>query len=173
MRLEADDVIDSAVGIVAPKLDDGIVFSPGARVYKPDGLQRAVAQGIHPAARHDLDRHAALEHSAVVKAVYLRFLRVGQLLDKGKVLVLIHRAVYIVCRSLVIARGEERGIHVHALKRHDRGDGVIEMQVAVRAEGSYLLGDSVARQRPGRDDDLALRYLRRLGAHHLDVLETL
>ena len=27
VRLEADDVIDSAVGIVAPKLDDGIVFS--------------------------------------------------------------------------------------------------------------------------------------------------
>ena len=144
VRLEADDVIDSAVGIVAPELNDGIVLSPRARVDKPDGLQWPVAQGVHPAARHDLDRHAALEHAAVIKAVYLRFFSMGQLLDEGEVFVLIHRAVHIVCRPLVVARGEERGIHVHALKRHDGGDGIIEMQVAVRTKGGYLLGDSVA-----------------------------
>ena len=84
------------------------------------------------------------EPAAVIKAVYLRFFSMGQLLDEGEVFVLIHRAVHIVCRPLVVARGEERGIHVHALKRHDWGNGIIEMQVAVRTKGGYLLGDSVA-----------------------------
>ena len=124
---------------------------------KPHGLQGAVAQGVHAAPRHDLHGHTALKHAAVVKAVHLGLLRAHKLAHEGEVLVLIHGTVYIIRIPFVVAGGEEGAFHVHALERHDGGDGVVKMQVAVRAEGGDLLRDGVAREGACRDHDFARR----------------
>ena len=102
VRLEADNVIQRAPGVVAPELHDGIVVAPGARVAQADRLERAVAQRVLPAAGHDLDRHAALKDVPVLEAVNLRLLGVDQLLPEGQILLPVHGAVDVVRRPLVV-----------------------------------------------------------------------
>ena len=144
VRLEADHIVYGALGVVTPELHNGIVLPACARVSQPHGLERPVAQRIHAAARHHLNRHTALENAAVVKAVHLRLLRFHKLGDEGEIFILIHRAVDVVRRALIIARGEEGAGHVHAFQRDYGGDGVIKVQVAFGAERGYLFGDGVA-----------------------------
>ena len=170
MSLKADHVIYRAVGIVPPQLDDRVIFMSCARVDKSDRLQRPVAQSVHPAARHDLDRHAALKDPAVVKAVHLGLLSADKLGHEGEILLLRHRAVYIIRCALIIARCEECVIHIDALERDYRGDSVVKVQVAVRAELFYLCRYRVAAEGACCDDDLALGYFIRLGGDELNVL---
>ena len=108
VRLEADEVIDAALAVVAPQLHHGKGLVPRPRVLEPARLERPVAQSVASAARHDLNRHAALKNVLVLKAVHRSFLRGRQCLPEGKVLLLGHWAVYIICRTPVVARGKPR-----------------------------------------------------------------
>ena len=128
MRLEADKVINRAVGVIPPELNNCVVILARSRVTQADGLQRAEAQRLLAAARHDLNRHAAFKHSAVVKAVDGCLLCRDKLLYERLVLLLVHRAVYIISRALVVAGCEKRAVHVDALKRNDGGDGIVKVQ---------------------------------------------
>lgn len=134
-------------------------------------LQGAVAQRVLATAGHDLHGHAALKDLPVLEAVYLRLLRVDQLLPEGLVLLLAHGAVDIVGRALVIAGGEIRALHVNALKAHKRGGGVVEMQrlVLFAPELRQLRREGVGRQRAGGDDDLPGWDLRHLAGDDGDV----
>ena len=145
MSLEADDVIQRSVSIIAPQLHNGVIFVPRARIAQADRLHRAVAQSILSAASHDLDRHAAFKNAAVVKAVDGRLLRRAKLADKCFVLGFVHRAVYIICRALIVARCEKRAFHLNTLKRYDRRDGIVKMQSLAAAQGSDLICKRVAR----------------------------
>ena len=170
VRLEADKVIDAALRVVAPQLDDGIGLFPRLRVSQTARLEGAVAERIVSAARHDLDGHAALEDVFILKAVYARFLRGRERLPEGIVLLLRHRAVDVVRRPLVVARGEKRRIHVDALKRHERRGGIEKVQ---RVPVADLFGDGggerVARQGARGDDDVPLGDGRHLAGDNRDI----
>ena len=102
--------------------------------------------------------------------MHLGLFRADKLGHEGEIFLLRHRAVYIIRRTLVVARSEERVIHVDALKRDYRGDGVVKVQIAVRAELFYLRRYRVAAEGAGCDDDLAVGYLIRLGGYEFNVL---
>ena len=105
----------------------------------------------------------------VVKAVDGRFLCVAQLLHESGVLRLIHGTVDVVGRALVVAAGEKGAVHVHALERDDGRDGIIKMQVELRAQALDLLGHGITRERTGRNNDLTLGDGGRLRALNGDV----
>ena len=170
VRLEAHDVIDIARRIVLPKLDDGIRLLSRARVGQTDGLERTVAERIDPAPRHDLDRHAALEHILILKAVHLRLLRRGKLPHKVEVLLLRHTAVDVVRATAVVARGEPRLLHIDGILGHKRRGGIEKVQILRVAEVS---GNGVAHrlrgQRTRRHDHGPLGHARDLLGDHGDV----
>ena len=170
MRLEADKVINAALRVVAPELDDGVGLLPRLRVAQAARLERTVAERVVPPARHDLDGHTALEDVLILKAVHRRFLGGGERLPESVVLLLRHGAVDVVRRTLVVARGEKRRIHVDALKRHERGGGVEKVQgVAVADLFGDGGGERVARQRARGDDDVPLGDGRHLAGDNRDI----
>ena len=128
VRLEADKVINRAVGVIPTELYNGVVFLARSRVTQADRLQRAEAQCFLAPACHDLNWHTAFKHAAVVKAVDRRFLCRNKLFYERLVLLLVHRAVYIIRRALIVAGGEKRTVHIDALKRHDGCDGIVKVQ---------------------------------------------
>lgn len=92
-----------------------------------------------------------LEDVFILKAVYARFLGGRERLPEGIVLLLRHRAVDVVRRTLVVARGEKRRIHVDALKRHERRGGIEKVQrVPVADLFGNGGGERVARPRGPR-----------------------
>ena len=101
--------------------------------------------------------------------MHRRFLGGAQLLNEGGVLCLIHGAVDVVRRALIIAAGEKGTVHVHALERDDGRDGIIKMQVELRAQALDLLGHGITRERTGRNNDLTLGDGGRLRALNGDV----
>ena len=170
MGLEAHQVIDAALGIVPTKLHHGV--GPPARpgIVQSPGFQGTVQQRVMAPTSHDLHRHTALEHHAVLKAVDLRLLGMGQLLPEGVVLLLIHWAVYIIIRSFIVPGAHPGVVHVHAFGGHQRCRRVKEMEIAVLAQqGLQLFRQRVGGQRAGGDDDLPLRDLRHLAGDHGDV----
>ena len=170
VRLEADDVIDAALRVVAPELHHGIRLLPGLRVLQADGLQRPVAQRVKAAPRHDFNRHAALEDLRILEAVHLRLFGGGQRLDERGILVALHRAVDIICFATVIAGGEPGPLHVDGLKAHERRRRIKKAHIVRAAEiGLDRRAERVARQRASRDDDRPLRDLGHLALDHGDV----
>ena len=170
MGLEADDVIDGACGVVLAQLYNGIRLAARFRVFQADGLQWAVAQRVDAAAGHDLDRHAAFEHVLILKAVNRRFLCRFERIDKGEVLVLIHRAVDIIRFSTVVSGCKPCLFHVDGREGYERRSGVKEADVVLAAEITLDCGAHRVRgQRTGRDDDRACRDLGFLRLHNGDV----
>ena len=105
MSLKADDVEHRAFGVFASQLHYRIVFFSGFGMSYTDGLQRSEAERILSAARHLLDRHTAFKHLesfALFKVVKLRGLCADKLEVEGFILFLIHRAIDIIGRSLLI-----------------------------------------------------------------------
>lgn len=74
-----------------------------------------------------------------------RLLGGAQLLNEGGILRLIHGAVDVVRRALIIAAGEKGAVHVHALKRDDGRNGIVKVQVKLRAQALDLLGHGITR----------------------------
>ena len=170
MGLEAHQIVDRPLGVVPPQLHHGVGPASRPGIVQPAGFHGAVQQGIMSPAGHDLHRHTALKHHIVLETVDLRLLCVGQLLPKGVVLFLIHRAVYIIIRSLVIPGSHPRIVHVHALGGHQRRRRVEEMEITVLPQqGLELFRQRVGGQGAGGDDDLPCRDLRYLAGDHGDV----
>ena len=170
MGLEAHQIVDGAVGVVLAELHHGVGVPARLGVGQALGLQGAEAEGVLAPAGHDLHRHAALEHAAVVKAVDLRLLGGGEGLPKGGVLFLIHGAVDIVGGAPVVPGGEIGAGHIHAVEGHQRGGGVVEMEaVGLAGEGGDLFRQGVGGQGAGGDDHLSRRNLRHLPLLHGDV----
>ena len=87
LGLEADDVPQRAERIVLAQLDDRVRPAAGARIVEADRLHRAVAQGVEPARRHHLDRHAAFEVGRVLLPLLeLGLLALVQCGDEGVIL---------------------------------------------------------------------------------------
>ena len=103
MRLEADEVVDAALGIVAPELHDGIRLVPGLGVLESAGLEGTVAERIVSAPRHDLNGHTALKNVLILKAVDGSLLRRGERVPEGVVLLRREGAVDVVRRALIVA----------------------------------------------------------------------
>ena len=92
--------------------------------------------------------------------MHRRFPGRAQLAHERGIFLLRHRAVYIIRRPLVIARGKKGAVHIDALERHDRRDGIVKMQIELRTQALDRIGHGVAGQRAGGDDDLAVRNFR-------------
>ena len=121
-------------------------------------------------AGHDLHRHTALKNLTVLKAVDLRLLGGGQLLPESVILLLIHRAVYIIICALVIAGAHPRIIHIHTFGRHQRRRRIKKVEVAVRAQQRLqLFRQCIGSQRTGGNDDLSLRNVRHLAGDYRDI----
>ena len=142
--LKADNIINSALGVVLSQLHHGVGFRPGAGIHQSHRLQGPISQGILAPSGHDLHRHTAFKHAPVVKAVDLRLLCGGELTDKGRVLVLCHGAVYIISGALAVSGGEKGRIHIHAVQSYYGRHGVVEVQVECGTELFYALGHGVA-----------------------------
>ena len=139
MGLEADNMVYGAVCIVPAKLHHGVAFTACTGIPEANRLQGAVAESVHTASRPDLNRHTAFKDTAVVKAVNLRLLGVYKLSDKAEILLLSHRAVYIIRSPLVVTGGKEGAVHVHTFQSDNRGHSIVKVQVAVGAERSNAL----------------------------------
>jgi len=161
--LKAHDIIDGARRVVLSQLHDSVRFLPRPGVLQPDRLQGPVAQRVKAAARHDLHGHATLEHLAVLEAVHLGGLGRRKRLHKGGVFLLVHRAVYIICISAVVAGGKPGLVHVDGLKAYKRRGRVEKAHVVLTAEVSLdSLAERVGGERTGCNDDRSLRDLRHL-----------
>ena len=171
MRLETDEVIERTVGIVLPELHHGIGLVPRVRIAQSYRLHRPVAQRIKAAARHDLDRHAAFKYAAVVKAVNRRFAGGRKLLPEGGIFFLGHRAVYIICRSLVVPGGAKRAYHINGIERYDRSNGVIEVQPLAAGAAKDVLRERVRGERPAGNDDFTIGNIHRLFRNDLHIVE--
>ena len=68
-RLEADQVPHLARPVLPPELHHRVRLAAGARIGQADRLHRAEAQRLAAAARHLLDRQAALEVRHLVELV--------------------------------------------------------------------------------------------------------
>ena len=170
MGLEAHQVIDAALGVVPPQLHHGVGPPACPGIVQTPGFQGAVQQRVMAPAGHDLHRHTSLEHHAVLKAVDLRLLGGGQFLPEGVIFLLIHGAVYIIVRALIIPGTHPGVFHIHALSRHQRRRRIKEVEVAVLPQQPLQrFRQRVGGQGAGGDNDLPLRDLRHLAGDHGDV----
>src|SRR3569623_3303025 len=97
LGLKPDDVPQLAAGIVLAELDDGIGPAPGALIVEPDPLHRTEPQRLRPALRHHFDLYAAFDIGRVLfPLTKFALFAVDQPLDKGMILVTIHRAVDVI-----------------------------------------------------------------------------
>ena len=168
--LEAHQIVNGALGIVPAELHHSVGPPACPGIVQSPGFQGAVQQRVMAPAGHDLHRHTSLEHHAVLKAVDLRLLGGGQFLPEGVIFLLIHGAVYIIVRALIVPGAHPRVFHIHALSGHQRRRRIKEVEVAVLSQQRLqLFRQGVGGQGAGGDDDLPLRDLRHLAGDHGDV----
>ena len=141
------------------------------RIAQPDRLHRPVSQRIKAAARHDLDRHAAFKHAAVVEAVDRRFAGSRQLLPERGVFLLGHRAVYIIRRPLVVPGGTKRAFHINGIERYDRSNGVIKVQPFAAGAAKDVLRERVRGEGSAGNDDFTVGNVLRLFRNDLHIGE--
>ena len=77
---------------------------PGPRVGKPDRLKRSEAYGVTPGAGDLLDRLARAKEVLLLEVAADHAGGAEERVDKGLVLILIHRAIEVVSGPLLIAR---------------------------------------------------------------------
>ena len=132
--LETDKVEMLACYGVLTQLDDRMGPPPGPRIVQPHGFHGAVAQGLAPAIRHDLDGKAGLEIGCV--HVMKRHALCGQQgIQEALVLVLVERTVDEIRTPLVVASGHPGDFHVDGVAFDDGRDGVVEVQAATTSDG--------------------------------------
>ena len=171
IRLEADEVVHGAVGVLLAKLQHCPRAVTRARIAQTDRLHGAEAHGIPAALSHDLDRHTALVDLGVhhVELVHRSSLCVDQSLVESLVFFLVHRAVEIILSpALAVARLEERVLHIDRLRRNYRSRRIEEAQ-ALAVFCGYIARQRLVSKRPRCDDDDALiGYPLDLLMHDLD-----
>ena len=169
MSLESHQVENTFCCIVLAQLHHGVWFLSGSGICQSHRLQRAKAQGIDSPAGHYLYRHTAFKNIPVLKAVNLRLLGGGKLLNKGQVLFLVHGAVDIIRGSPVIPGLPPGQVHVNGFRGHQRCCSVKEMQVTglakILADGP---GKGIRGKRAGCNNYRAFRHLGHLFLHYTD-----
>jgi hypothetical protein len=129
--LEADQVVEDAALVLLPELHHGEGACSGARVADSDRLHRPEGERLRAAARHLLDRETALEVERRLETVQRHGLGGEQRLHEAEIFRLGERQVQVVALTVVVARGAEGDLVVDRIGVHDRGDGVVEIQVLV------------------------------------------
>ena len=174
MSLKADDVEHRSFGIFAPQLDYRIIFFSGFGMSYTDGLQRSEAERILSAARHLLDGHTAFKHLesfALLEIVKLCDLCADELEVEGFILFLVHRAIDIIGRSLLITRSKKRFCHIDRGKINYGSCGIEEMKFTVPYEFCDAFGECVGRKRSrGNHRRCVVRDIGNLAFDHLDKL---
>ena len=155
--LEAHQVEAPVAQAFLAELRHGVGPLAGARVGQAHGFHGAEAQRIAAAARQFFDGQAGFEiRRAVLLDVSRHGLRFQQFIDEAVVLLAVEGAVQIVggaIRRFSVARGPERGFHVHRIGFDDGADAVIEEQPVSPGQPGDLLGERIAGERAGGDDD--------------------
>ena len=152
-----------------------------ARIVEADRFHRPEAQGIEPAAGHDLDRHAAFEIGGVgLPLPELGLLARQQARVEGGVLRRVQRAVDVVLAALIPARGHPGDTHVDGIVVDDRGYGIEEGQAFCARCRADALGERSGGERAcgnegqsslGQHIDPFARYCqaRQSGQRRLDL----
>jgi len=175
MRLEAHQVIHGALLVFLTQLHHCVRLLAHARIDQSHRLERPVAQRIVAAARHDLDRHAALKYRQILLGFAVKFLECRLLCRdkcpiKGVVLLARHGAIDIVCVSLIVAGGEKRNVHIDAFRIHDGRGSVEKVQSAAAKLVANIVGHGVAGQwARGNDRDTVVGQAIALGLDHLNI----
>src|SRR5215204_1022436 len=152
-RLEADDVVEAALGVVLPQLHDGVGNLAGSGVREADGLHGPETEGLFSAPGDGLDRETALE---------------VQVLLEGVVLLFGHRAVQVCSLTLAVAGGAvDDGVTQGVAVKNGRGR-VVEVE-RLPGEVLYLLCQSVRGQGACRYHGRTLRDIRDLFTDHLYI----
>jgi len=160
LGLESDHIVERAERIVLAQLDDGIGLDLGLMaVGQPHRLHRAMPQGLAAALGHDLDRQAAVEIGRAFPFLEAGGVARDQGVDKGVVLVLVHRAIDVVAAGaagpdLVVAGLEPAHRHVDRLGVDDGCDGVEKRQRVLTGLGSDRRGEAGRGERACCDDGL-------------------
>ncbi len=129
MILKADQVIAVGAQILLAQLHHGPGRPASPRVAQANRLHRAEAQCIAAAPGQHLDGQAALEIVQLLPLFRLGRFGRQQRIEKTVVLRAIHRAVDVIGRSLVPARGKVDALHVDRVGLDDRRDRVVERQM--------------------------------------------
>ena len=170
--LEAHDIIQRPLLIFSPELDVGPRAVARAGVDEAHRAQRAEPHGVRAPRRHDLDGHTALiDRDGVgllavgvgvglcallcpcIKIVEGSALGRGQRSVEGLVLGLIEGAVEVVGLAPVVPGGGKDLLVVEALRRHDGGHSVIEVEALISGEASDLVRQRAVGQRAGGHED--------------------
>src|SRR5215212_926849 len=69
-RLEANVVVEAALGVVLPQLHDGVGNLAGSGVREADGLHGPETEGLVSAPGDSLDRETALEVQVLLEILY-------------------------------------------------------------------------------------------------------
>ena len=102
--LEPDEVIGERIRRLRAELNRGPWAMPRPRVGKPDRLKRSKAYGVTPGAGDLLDRLARAKKVLLLEVATDHAGGSEERVDKGLVLIPIHRAIEIVSGPLLIAR---------------------------------------------------------------------
>ena len=170
VRLEPDKIIERARAVLAAQLHNRPRAMACARITQADRLERAVADRIRPAPRHDFNWHTALVHTffSLVKVVQRRRLGRAQRLIKRLVLLFIKRAVDIIAVSAIIARGEKHPVQIERFIRHNRRGRVVKTERPAAQLGNTRR-KRVRCERPGCNHRQTVkRDIRHFAGHNLN-----
>src|SRR5215218_5736025 len=167
-RLEADDVVEAALGVVLPQLHDGVGNLAGSGVGEADGLHGSEAEGVFSAAGDGLDRETALEVQVLLEVLYGAEFGGRQVLYEGVVFFFGHRAVQVGSLTLAVARGAVDDGVTQGVAVEDGRGRVVEVE-RLPGEVLYLLCQSVRGQGACRYHGRTLRNSRDLFTNHLYI----
>ena len=127
MRLKSHKIIHRRRCVVFSQLNDRIRRFARFGIGKSHRLERTEKKRVFAPERHCFNRHAAFEY-VVFKIAYLSGLCRYERLVKRFVFLFRHRTVYIIGRSLAVARREICLGHINAFSRYYRRRGVEKMK---------------------------------------------
>ena len=148
LGLKSDDIKQCAQSIVPAQLHHGvrlIVWIMG--VAQPNRFHGTKAKGFAATFGHDLNRKAAVKIPSCFTGFKLGFFSVEKRIDKGLILLFVHRAIEIGCAlffcvALIIARLHPGAVHVDAIGIYDRSNCIKKGQGLCAGLGLYCLRQS-------------------------------
>ena len=152
MILKAHQVIAVRAQIFLAQLHHGPGRLAGARIAQAHRLHRAKAQRVAAAPGQHFDGQAALEVIGSLPLLCLGRLGRQQRIQKAVELRAIHRAINVIRRALLPARGKVDPLHVNRIRLDNRRDRVIEGQMPGAGDALNLRAQRIRGQRPGRQN---------------------
>ena len=170
--LETHDVIQGPLLIFGPELNVGPGAVAGAGVDEAHRAQGAEPHGVGTPGGHDLDGHTALVDRdgigllavgigvglcallcARVELMERSSLCRGQRGVECLVLGLVEGTVEVVGLAPVVTGGGKHLLIVEALRRHDGGHGVVEVEALIAGQAADLVRQRTVRQGAGGHED--------------------